>query len=148
MSLDQRTAVIGVGYEGNDLDAFLRQLRSHGVSCLIDVRLTPISRKPGFSKRRLSESLTQQGIDYIHLPQLGNPKWNRLGFAGSAAELAEARTNYETHIASAEAVAALDEIALWAQKGRVALLCFEADERRCHRSVILELIRRHMSQVA
>lgn len=140
MSTDQRCGIIGVGYEGTDLDAFLRQLLIHKVSCIIDVRLTPISRKPGFSKRRLATELSQHGIDYRHLPQLGNPKWNRPGFAGSAAELADARSNYATHIASAEAAEALDEISIWAQKGVVALLCFEADERRCHRSVILERV--------
>lgn len=148
MSLDQRSGVIGVGYEGNDLDAFLRQLQGHGVACLIDVRLTPISRKPGFSKRRLSESLIQRGIDYVHLPQLGNPKWNRPGFAGSAAELAEARSNYEAHITTDEAATALDEITVWAHKGLVALLCFEADERRCHRSIIIDQIRRNLHHVA
>ncbi|MFE2500029.1 DUF488 family protein [Streptomyces scopuliridis] len=56
------------------------------MSLVADVRLTPISRKPGFSKTRLPHALDEAGITYTHLRALGNPKDNRApsGKGGSA----------------------------------------------------------------
>src|SRR5690242_2165106 len=102
--------IIGVGYEGGTVEQVIGDLILAGVSVLVDVRLTPLSRKPGFSKRALSTQLTAAGIDYVHLPELGNPKWNRPGFAADGAEREEARNNYRNGLRSPDAVAALDRI--------------------------------------
>ena len=59
-------ALFSVGYEGRDLDEFVRLLRAHGVTVLLDVRLNAISRKPGFSKTRLTAALADAGIRYRH----------------------------------------------------------------------------------
>ncbi|GHH63651.1 hypothetical protein GCM10017673_04960 [Streptosporangium violaceochromogenes] len=144
MFSDQDTNIVGIGYEGRDLESVVKDALTYNLTMLIDIRLNPISRKPGLSKKRLAAAVAENGIEYVHMPQLGNPKWNRAGFAGSAAELAEARDNYVAHVASPEAEAAMDEIVVWAQKGLVAVLCFEADERRCHRSVVLDQVRRRL----
>ncbi|WP_326822842.1 DUF488 domain-containing protein [Streptosporangium sp. NBC_01756] len=144
MFSDQDTGIVGIGYEGRDLESVVKDALAYDLARLIDVRLNPISRKPGLSKRRLAAAMADNGIEYVHMPQLGNPKWNRAGFAGSAAQLAEARDTYAAHVASPEAEAAMDEIAAWAQKGLVAVLCFEADERHCHRSVVLDQVRRRL----
>ncbi|MDR1430587.1 MAG: DUF488 domain-containing protein, partial [Propionibacteriaceae bacterium] len=47
---------------------------------LVDVRQTPISRKRGLSKTALGAALSEAGIDYIHLRELGNPRDNRDGY--------------------------------------------------------------------
>ncbi len=133
---------MGIGYEGRSLDEVVADALAYDLVALVDVRLNPISRKPGLSKRRLAAAVAERGIEYVHLPRLGNPRWNRAGFAGSPDELAVARDNYLAHVATPEAEAAVEEIAAWARKGPVAVLCFEADERRCHRSVVLDLARR------
>ncbi|MFF5205035.1 DUF488 family protein [Streptosporangium sp. NPDC000396] len=148
MFSDQDTGIVGIGYEGRDLESVVKDALAYGLTTLIDVRLNPISRKPGLSKRRLAAAMAENGIEYVHMPQLGNPKWNRAGFGGSATELAEARDNYAVHVASPEAEAAVDKIAIWAQKGLVAVLCFEADERRCHRSVVLDQVRQRLPDTA
>jgi uncharacterized protein (DUF488 family) len=134
--------VVGVGYEGQDLDSFLAGLTAAGVGVLVDVRLTPISRKRGFSKRALAEAVSNAGMEYRHLPVLGNPKPNRGGFAGTAAELAAARGRYSRLLADPVATAALDELAQLAGQQVVAIMCFEADEQRCHRQVVLAQLQR------
>jgi uncharacterized protein (DUF488 family) len=48
-----------VGYEGESLESFLSTLRSNYINYLIDVREVPLSRKKGFSKTALSETLTR-----------------------------------------------------------------------------------------
>ena len=76
--------VVGVGYQQRPVDEFVSDLARMGVAVVVDVRLTPISRRPGFSKTGLARALAGAGICYEHRPELGNPKPNRAGFAGSA----------------------------------------------------------------
>jgi uncharacterized protein (DUF488 family) len=134
--------VIGVGYEGLDQDGLVSKLRVRGVKTLVDVRLNPISRKRGLSKTALRDRLVADGIAYEHLPTLGNPRDNREGFGevvGDAA--AEARNRFSELLESDAAYAALDRVITLSEAGTVALLCFEADETRCHRELVLSALR-------
>lgn len=133
-----RTGILGVGYEGRSIDEFVTGLRELGVTRLVDVRMTPISRKRGFSKTALSAALAGQGIAYEHRRELGNPKENRPGFWGGVEEAAQARARYAALLRTPDASAALDALAEVARGELVALLCFEADERRCHRQVVIQ----------
>jgi uncharacterized protein (DUF488 family) len=130
----------GIGYEGFSLDTFLQRLAAEGITVVADVRLTPISRKRGFSKRALAACLSDVGIGYLHMPSLGNPKWNRAGFAGPLSERDRAKNRYRECLGSAEAQDALAQLRLLTDRATVGVLCFEADEQGCHRSVVLEAI--------
>ncbi len=140
--------VIGVGYEGLDQDGLVSKLRVRGVKTLVDVRLNPISRKRGLSKTGLRHRLEADGITYEHLPALGNPRDNRDGFGdvtGDAA--AEARSRFTSLLESDAAHAALDRVITLSEAGTVALLCFEADETRCHRELVLAALRHRVVTV-
>jgi transcriptional regulator with XRE-family HTH domain len=128
--------IVTIGYEGYTIETLIAELQRQDVGCVADVRLTPISRKPGLSKTRLSESLSLTAISYVHYRQLGNPKDNRSLFAGD--ELTVGRVRFRGLLRAAAAQGALTELARRAKIDRVALLCFEADSRRCHRSVVAE----------
>ncbi|RIQ16673.1 DUF488 domain-containing protein [Jiangella rhizosphaerae] len=127
--------VIGVGYEGHTIDSFVAGLAASGVGLVADVRLTPMSRKTGFSKRGLAAALAAAGIDYVHLPALGNPKDNRVPFAAGDPA---ARRRYAERLAEPEGREALDLLAAESAKRLVALLCLEADQSRCHRQMVLD----------
>lgn len=137
-SSEQASGIVGVGYEGLHLDEFLRDLVDRKVQTVVDVRLTPISRKPGFSKRALAAALEEVNIQYEHLRVLGNPKDNRAGFYGRPTEVEAARDHFRLLLQGDSVDAALNHIEQLHRDGRVALLCFEADEQRCHRHVVLE----------
>ena len=49
-------------------------LHRHAVQTVVDVREVPLSRKPGFSKKTLSDTLKICGLQYVHIPKLGCPK--------------------------------------------------------------------------
>ncbi|WP_445402256.1 DUF488 family protein, N3 subclade [Streptomyces sp. LE64] len=127
------------GYEGRDIDSFVASLVDCRIGVVADVRLTPISRKKGFSKTRLGGALAEAGIDYTHLRALGNPKDNREPFWDGRVEVGRAR--FRGLLRSAEAQADLGRLAERARASRVAVLCFEKDESRCHRQVVLETVR-------
>lgn len=134
-------SVIGVGYEGTDLDAFVARLRLRSVHRVVDVRLTPLSRKKGFSKNGLREALAAVGISYTHLRALGNPKANRDGFSKINGEDADvSRSTYVRLLQTAEASAALDQVRAYSETENIALLCFEAEEAHCHRALVLRAL--------
>lgn len=124
-----------VGYEGRDIDAFVTLLQGHRVVELIDVRLTPMSRKPGFSKTPLSEALAEAGIAYRHLRELGNPRENRNGFRRRQQA---AFDTYRAHLENGSRQA-VNTVVDAAQDRSVALLCFERDVTTCHRSIVVEV---------
>jgi uncharacterized protein (DUF488 family) len=126
------------GYEGRDIDSFVASLLGSRIDVVADVRLTPISRKKGFSKTRLGQALAEAGIEYTHLRGLGNPKENRAPFWDGRLDVGRAR--FRDVLRSEEAQADLDRLAEHAQQSRVAVLCFEKDESRCHRQVVLETV--------
>lgn len=134
--------VIGIGYEGLDQDGLISRLRLRSVSTVVDVRLIPISRKRGLSKTALGERLASEGINYEHLPSLGNPRDNREGFAETDSEEGrEARGKFDELLDTDSARAGLDRVLEHAEAGTVALLCFEEDETRCHRELVLAALR-------
>lgn len=135
MNRAQTPSLVSLGYEGRTADELVDQLAEAGVSVLVDVRLTPLSRKPGLSKTRLRGSLAAQGITYVHLPQLGNPKDNRESFrAGHPAS--QARFRRILH--APEGQHALNHLAELLDGEVVALLCFERDHSTCHRDLVTE----------
>ena len=56
------------------------------MSVLVDVRLNAVSRKSGFSKKRLTQALKDAGIEYVHEKDLGNPQDNRDSFRNGDGE--------------------------------------------------------------
>lgn len=129
--------LITLGYEGRDLDEIVRLLREHGVEVLVDVRATPRSRKPGLSRTRLSEAVEATGITYRHEPRLGVPREEREAFrAGDP----DAITRYRDRIAGDDRETT-HHVAELARDRRVALLCYERDEQRCHRRLVVEAVR-------
>lgn len=136
--------ISGIGYEGQDIEAFISGLRASGTRVLADVRLNPVSRKPGFSKRLLATALAEAGIGYWHVPELGNPKWNRAGFGGSQLEVRQARWLFSAMLSQQAAQSRLEEIASSARDTLVAVMCVEADEEACHRYVILRELERRL----
>ena len=83
--------IYSVGYEGFDVATLIDHLASHQVSLVVDVRLNPISRKPGFSRKTLSSELQASGIDYRHEADLGNPPDNRDSFRRGDPEVGRRR---------------------------------------------------------
>lgn len=136
----------GWGYEGRDVEELIGYAHQVNATVVVDLRLTPISRRYGFSKRRLNDALAAAGVSYLHLPALGNPRDNRPGFAEPATPAGEAaHTRFRTEVLDTQgAREAIEQIERLAGTTHLVVLCFEADQRACHRSLVIdELERRH-----
>lgn len=133
--MDTFPNLVSIGYEGRSVDELVETLRSQGVACLVDVRLTPISRKAGMSKTALAQALNAAGIAYVHHRDLGNPKDNRDGYrAGQATSF----DRFQRVLSTTAGRDALRHVSELLDGGAVALLCFERDHAQCHRHQVAE----------
>lgn len=126
-----------VGYEGLELEGFLRQLRRAGVRLLVDVRDLPLSRKRGFSKTALAEALAEAGMAYFTFAAWVAPRrsatstaWTGDWKAYTAAFLKHLRKQSQ----------AVRELADVCAKHPAALLCYEADAGLCHRTYVARAV--------
>ena len=120
-----------LGYEGLRLADWLARLRAHSVAAVCDVRRNPVSRKPGFSRRKLADALSRAGIKYLGFPELGIAAAERT--AATTREERQAmfgryRRGLARHASELERLARAAE-----EHRRVALACFEARPEDCHR---------------
>ncbi|MGV3578817.1 DUF488 domain-containing protein [Brevundimonas sp.] len=125
-----------IGYEGVAQPDVIGRLKAAGVETLVDVRAVAASRRAGFSKTILCESLKAEGIDYLHLRALGTPKAGR--DAARKGRIGEMREIFADHLADPASQLQMAQLRTLAGEKRVALLCFEADHSGCHRAVLAE----------
>lgn len=123
-----------IGYEGETQPAVIDRLKHAGVELVADVRAVAASRRAGFSKTVLSNSLHEAGIDYVHLRALGTPKPGR--DAAHKGHVAEMHAIYAEHMQEPGSQLAFEELRALAGERKTALLCYEADPAGCHRTIL------------
>jgi uncharacterized protein (DUF488 family) len=133
--------LFSVGHSTRDLSDFLSLLFEHHIERLADIRRYPGSRRyPHFSREALSLSLPAEGIEYIHMPELGGRRKPSPDSRNKAWRNEQFRA-YADHMASDEFRIAIDRLA--GSPKRTAYMCAEAVPWRCHRNLVSdELTRR------
>jgi len=126
-----------LGYEGLDVAAFIACLRSATIRQVVDVRENPFSRKPGFSKRALAGALLAEGIEYLHVVELGCPREIRERYKRDR-DWRRYEVAFREYLGGQGA--ALASVARLAKEKAVCLVCFEADFNRCHRTFVGEAV--------
>jgi len=126
-----------IGYEGRDIKEFANQLEGFGISTLVDIREFPLSRKRGFSKNSLAQHLSQYGIEYLHIRELGSPRFLRKKLR-SDGDYGYFFGHYSKYLDSqVEAIEKLHKIVLSTVS---CIMCYEKEPVSCHRSVVSQEI--------
>ena len=133
IKLPTNPGIFLIGYEGKDIDQFLFDLISNNINILIDVRKNPRSMKFMFNKGRLIKSLKNVDIGYIHIPELGVPKNLRENLK-TKEDYEDLFAQYREFLPSKEIY--INKILKLGKMERIALMCFEKDEKFCHRGQI------------
>ena len=131
-------AIFTLGYEGLTSALFFKILTQQSIEVLVDVREKPLSRKAGFSKSSLSAACDAQHIEYHHLRALGCPAEIRNSYRESG-DWEVYTQQFLSHLNSQNV--AVEQVAQWAQKQRICLVCFEADSNFCHRSFVADEVK-------
>ncbi|MGE0406771.1 MAG: DUF488 family protein [Candidatus Korobacteraceae bacterium] len=121
-----------LGYAGRKTAEIIEALKKHFVRTLVDIRQNPVSMyRPELSKANLSRLLYENGIAYVHLPQLGVPRDIR-------AKAIESGTRdviwdwYDEHVI-ADFLGRNLHFFLNGFEHPLALMCTEIDPQECHR---------------
>lgn len=136
--MDQLT-IYTAGYENRTIEDFIRRLQVHKIRILVDVREVPASRKPGFSKNKLSEHLNSANIKYVHVKELGSPKALR--------EKLKEDNNYDLFFAEyGKYLKTKLDIVKNLHRDIVShelscIMCFEREPSQCHRKVVADKIK-------
>jgi len=125
-----------IGYEAATQGDVIGRLKAAGVKTLVDVRAVAASRRAGFSKTILSNSLAAEGIAYLHLRDLGTPKPGRE--AARKGRIDEMRAIFAKHMQEPAAGLQFERLKATASGSPTALLCYEAEACGCHRAVLAE----------
>jgi uncharacterized protein (DUF488 family) len=122
-----------LGCQGLGIDGFVSLLTAHDIETVVDIRELPLSRKPGFSKRALANTLKLAGFEYVHMVELGCPKPVRDRYRTDG-DWKRYTKGFLKYLATQEqAIAKLSKLV---SKSKCALLCYEADFNFCHRSMV------------
>ncbi|MCH9665892.1 MAG: DUF488 domain-containing protein [Gammaproteobacteria bacterium] len=130
--------LFSIGYEGRCIDKYLNLLIENNISLLCDVRKNPVSMKYGFSKKQLADKCGKLKIGYLHIPALGIDSSDRANLS-DAASYEKLFAGYSISLNNKEDAldSVLDELH---NHKRIALTCFEADHKFCHRSSITSFL--------
>jgi len=132
------TLIYSIGYEAMEIDKFIEKLKRNKINLLIDVREKAISRKKGFSKAALESVLTEAGIQYVHMKQLGSPSEDRKKLHEND-NWEEFTRKYRQYMEGN--MTSLVELCNKV-KGKVScLMCFEREYSKCHRSLLTSKIK-------
>jgi hypothetical protein len=121
-----------IGYEGSSFEGYLNRLIKNNIKTLVDVRRNPLSRKYGFSKKTLSDTVRKLGIGYVHIPELGIASDKRQGL-NTQADYDRLFNSYEKQELKQNGKALQDLFDIFLKDKRVAITCFEANVCMCHR---------------
>lgn len=128
-----------IGYQSTTVPNFLHTLRDAGVELLVDVRAVAMSRRPGFAKSALAANLKTANIDYLHFRRLGTPSDGRI--AARAGRHQEMHRIFREQLATTAAQEELHALAdLVRGKRSVCIMCFEAEAKECHRTIVAEAL--------
>ncbi len=141
----ESSVVYTIGHSTRTLEEFVQLLEVYRITLLVDVRTIPRSQhNPQFNKETLPTLLKQEGIRYIHMPEIGglrHPKrdsinlaWENSGFRG-----------YADYMQTQEFTDNLLKIVALARESCLALMCAEALPWKCHRNLLSDaLVVRHI----
>ena len=130
--------IFTIGYESTTMAEFIAALKDAGVRQVIDVRAVASSRRPGFSKNLLRNSLAEEGIGYVHLRALGTPVEGRA--AARAGRIGDLKRIYSGQLELPEAIAEAAQMVALAAEMPSALLCYEREPGGCHRTLLLKAV--------
>jgi uncharacterized protein (DUF488 family) len=138
--MPQQPTIWTVGHSTRPIGEFTDLLRAHEICLLVDVRTIPRSRyNPQFNRDTLAQSLSEAGLQYRHLPELGglrkpkkdslNDGWRNASFRG-----------YADYMQMEKFQRDLEELMAYGTDMKTAIMCAEAVPWRCHRSLIADAL--------
>lgn len=118
------------------MEEFLDMLKSFNIEVIADIRHYPGSRKfLQYNQAALNSSLSQEGITYLSLPELGGRRKPRPDSTNTIWRN-EAFRGYADYMETEAFRGGINKLTETASHKRTAYMCSEAVWWRCHRALI------------
>ena len=129
-----------IGYKGLTIDEYLNILTANNVKILCDLRYNAVARgNHDFSKKRLADRLGQQGIEYIHIRELGITSPRRRDANSVEGGLEKLFQEYSAELPRyQQELQKLED--LHSQHHNIALTCVEHNPQECHRTWVSDYL--------
>lgn len=132
--------VFTIGHSTRTIEEFIEFLKANGVERLVDIRTVPRSRfNPQFEQTALIKSLPENGIEYIHMKELGGLRPKKKESENMAWRNASFR-NYADYMQTPEFRGGIERLMHFAGEKITAIMCAEALPWRCHRSLVADAL--------
>ncbi len=121
--------IFTIGHSTHEINYFIGLLTTHGINCVVDVRTLAASRfNPQYNKSKLSASLKEHGITYIHMPEEFGARHT------DPALLTNGKVDFDKVRKLEMFKKGVERLRHGVNKGfTIALMCAEADPLECHR---------------
>jgi uncharacterized protein (DUF488 family) len=146
----QDNTLFTIGYEGISIDSYINKLLENYIKVIVDVRKNAYSNKFGFSKKEFQYCLEKTGIKYIHIPELGvesekrkeAAKQDKMNFGLFATNRTGIEGLFEDYKKTLPSKQIYIDMLLKIIKNYklIAITCFEANHKQCHRHVLAEFL--------
>lgn len=121
-----------IGHSNHQIDDFIKLLKTHLITALVDVRSHPYSRHfPQFCKQEIKNSLLVAGIEYVYLGKELGARSNNPGC------YINGKVQYDLLAKDPLFSKGIQRLLQGMEKFNIALMCAEKDPLQCHRAILV-----------
>ena len=137
-----------IGHGNRPLEELVALLRGAGITCLVDVRMFPGSRRhPHFGRTELEKSLPAAGVQYAWEGKALGGRRRARKDSPHLAMRNESFRAYADHMQSGEFHDGIERLHAIAGEARPAIMCAERLPWQCHRYMISDFLVAHGVEV-
>lgn len=131
-----------IGFTRRSAEEFFEALRAARVERVLDIRLQNTSQLAGFTKKEDLPYFLDRliGAEYSHEPLLAPDEESFRAYRSGEIDWPHFRSQYRAALRRRKASTAIDWPGLL--RKRTVLLCSEPEPDRCHRSILVDHLRR------
>ncbi len=137
-----------IGHSTRPLDEFIAVLQANSIQTLVDIRSFPMSRRlPHFNRESLEKTLSQAGISYVWLKELGGRRKKIRDDSPNVALRNDSFRNYADYMLTEDFRRGIAELIKLAEQSRTAYMCAERVYFHCHRMLVSDWLVAHGHEV-
>ncbi len=133
--------IFTIGHSTRPWVDFVAALNAHSIPFLVDIRAFPVSRRfPQFNREHMSAALSEAGIEYRWMRELGGRRGKQLENSPNLGLHNQAFRNYADYMLKEPFQQAAGELVQLAQRGNTAIMCAEKVFFQCHRMLVSDYL--------
>jgi uncharacterized protein (DUF488 family) len=137
-----------IGHSTRTIEELIDALKAHEIQTLVDIRAFPASKRlPQFNREALEASLSDAGIRYVWMKDLGGYRKKSLEESPNIAMRNASFRNYADYMLTPQFEEAIAELVSLAATSRTAYMCAERVYFRCHRMLVSDWLAEHGHEV-